>query len=508
MILSFTERYGRARRTRTRPPSAFPVAIFGTRPPKRRNFQRLKHGILYPLGNFSTPGQRRVGGTLVAHRQFDTYFGTPMKRLALLFPIFVLLSPHLFGQLFQARFVSSAYGWQRFDTLGVSSRHLFGHQSLQLSLGSRHFSFHSNMQGFNDFQGPLKNDPQFRLYDLYVKGSDVFELVDIVIGRQLVFAGVGNGTIDGARASLKLPRFLETQLTLTGYYGFLPPSRYKAEVIDDRNNNLMTGSQLVISAFDFLRASVSYVQKRMQPEAYNAIRRDTLFNPYTIEIKPSAQAEEYASADVNLEAHGLVSAFARYDYDLLIDRTSRIQFFTRVKPIERVGVTIEYLKREPRLSYNSIFWVFNYNTLREWEAGLEYEVTPSWQAFGRFGNISYGDESSNRITAGVNGRYVSFSATRNVGYDSEISAASINAAYPLWENTLTPTLLLNYAQYKLEKSASLRAALSVGAGAVLRPISTLVLDAQLQWIVNKIYKNDLRLFVRCSYLISQHLGIF
>jgi len=43
---------------------------------------------------------------------------------------------------------------------------------------------------------------------------------------------------------------------------------------------------------------------------------------------------------------------------------------------------------------------------------------------------------------------------------------------------------------------------------VFRPIPVLSLDAQGQWIQNKIYKNDIRLFVRASYLFSQQLGLF
>lgn len=435
----------------------------------------------------------------------NLHSGNTMKRIVLLLLTLLPLSI-VSAQLFQARLVSSAYGWQRFDTVGVSSNHLFGHQSLQLSLATQNVSLHSYMQGYNDFQGPLKNDPQFRLYNLYVKGSDILGLVDVSAGRQMVFAGVGNGTIDGGVASLK---FFDSSIKLTGYYGFLPPPRYKAEVIRDRSDNLMTGSQLVISAFDFLQASASYVRKRIQPESYNATRRDSLFNPYIVEIKPSASAEEYASGDVNIEYGGFVSAFARYDYDMLLEKTSRMQIFTRVKPLDDLGITAEYLRREPRLSYNSIFWVFAYNTLQEWELGTEYALTSSWQVFGRFGSLSYGDENSNRITVGINGRYISLSVTRNAGYGGEISAASMNAAYPLFDNTLTPTLLVNYAQYKLNESATkLDGALSVGAGAVFRPFPTLSLDAQTQWIQNKIYKNDVRIFVRASYFLSQQLNIY
>ena len=50
-------------------------------------------------------------------------------------------------------------------------------------------------------------------------------------------------------------------------------------------------------------------------------------------------------------------------------------------------------------------------------------------------------------------------------------------------------------------------ALSGAVGAVYRPVPVLSLDAQVQWIQNKIYNNDVRLFLRGSYYFGEHLKI-
>jgi hypothetical protein len=110
---------------------------------------------------------------------------------------------------------------------------------------------------------------------------------------------------------------------------------------------------------------------------------------------------------------------------------------------------------------------------------------------------------------GANGDHVSISLTRNTGYAGQLSAASANFGYPLYENKLMPTILVSYARYKLGEGATrLDNALSLALGAVYRPVPVLSFDTQAQWIQNKIYKNDLRLFLRVSYLFSQQLGIF
>ena len=115
-----------------------------------------------------------------------------------------LVSYNASAQFFQMRLVSSAYAWQLHDTVGHSSDHLFGYQTAQLSLSGEHVSFHTYFQGFNDFSGPTKNEGLVRFYDFYVKYSGPYDKVDLSLGRQYVFAGVGYGTIDGGMASVRL----------------------------------------------------------------------------------------------------------------------------------------------------------------------------------------------------------------------------------------------------------------------------------------------------------------
>jgi hypothetical protein len=437
-----------------------------------------------------------------------------MKKLIGLTALVVLLVSGAHAQRLQARFVTSAYAWERQDTIGKSSQHLYGYETIQLSLSGEQLSFHTYLQGFNDFAGPLSNDPTLRMYNFYFRWANIANMVDVSLGRQAVFAGVGNGTIDGGLASF---RFLDSRYKLTGYYGALPAERYEAKLIDSPDKNYMAGGQLSGSPADFAQFSVSYLQKNLKPETYLGIRRDSLFNPYTIEIKPTATAEEYVSGDLTLEYKDLASGYLRYDYDMLLQKNARFQFFTRIKLFQSLDVkflqplslTGEYLQREPRLLFNSIFSVFTYNTLKEYEIGAEYAVDADWQMFAKYGAVSYNDGDSHQMTLGVNGEHVSFSVTRDDGNGGELSAASLSVGYPFLENKLTPTLMLSYAHYKLsEFSSSLDDALSFSLGAVYRPMRVLSIDAQAQLIQNKIYSNDVRFFVRVSYLLSQQLGIF
>lgn len=427
-----------------------------------------------------------------------------MKKLLLALSIF--LCPQLvFSQLIQARFVSSAYGWQQQDTVGQATNHLFGYQTVQLSAAKDQFSLHTYWQGYNDFAGELKNKGQYRLYNLYLRATSLFDVADITLGRQPVFAGVGTGTIDGGLAAVKL---LDSRLKVAGYYGSLPPPLQKAEMIGNAKNNFMTGAQVVATPVDYAQLSLSYMKRAVQPDIYTATRRDSLFNPYLVEIRPSAREEKYLSGDFNVDYENLASLYGRYDYDLLLEKRSRIQLFTRIKPMEDVGLTAEYLQRDPRISFNSIFTAFTFNTLKEYQLGVEYSLTGEQMLFVRFGNLSYNDEDVRTITVGANTRHVGASVSTSTGYPGDLTSASLNAGYPIMDNTLTPTLLVSYARYKLNELAPLEGALSTGLGAVYRPMPELSLDAQFQWIQNKIYKSDTRLFVRVSYLFIERLDLF
>jgi hypothetical protein len=409
------------------------------------------------------------------------------------------------AQFFQLRLVSSAYAWQRQDTVGQSSHHLFGYQTAQLSLANENLSFHTYIQGFNDFSGPLKNKGTLRFYNLYVKYANFLDMVDVSFGRQMIFACVGNGTIDGGMLSA---RFFDSRLKLIGYYGVLPLANGQLKMVDDQAHNNMLGVQVVGSPVSFAKLSLSYMRKLIKPEAYWTNRAfDSMNAIHDVEIKPNAESEEYISADANVD-YNIVSAYARADVDLNLEILSRVQLFTRVKMMEPLALTGEYIHREPRLSYNSIFWVFTYNTISEYELGAEYAICKDWQVFGKYGAVSYGDVNSNRVTLGGNMKYASASFSWNTGYGGELAALSANAGYPLFGNKLTPTIMVGYASYKLSESASQSDAMSLGVGAVYRPFPMLSLDMQVQWLRNNVYNNDVRLFFGGSFSLSERLNIF
>ena len=192
------------------------------------------------------------------------------RSILIILAMFIFVFSETSAQFFQLRLVSSASAWQQQDTIGQSSNHVFGYQTAQLSLSGEHLSFHTYLQGFNDFAGPVKNEGTIRFYNFYLDYTNLFEMLDISLGRQAVFAGVGNGTIDGGVASVRL---LDARLKVLGYYGTLPSSGDKFEMIGDQKDNNLFGAQVIGMPADFARISLSYMQKNIKPETYSGSQK-------------------------------------------------------------------------------------------------------------------------------------------------------------------------------------------------------------------------------------------
>ncbi len=131
-----------------------------------------------------------------------------------------------------------------------------------------------------------------------------------------------------------------------------------------------------------------------------------------------------------------------------------------------------------------------------------------WGVVAQVGSASYGSEKTDRVSVGINGDIVSASFAKNISDRQDLDAVSLSASYPLMDRLVTPTLVVSYAHYKPDELSPLRDALGIAGGATVRPSPSLMVDAQLQWMNNRVYKSDTRLFVRFSYLFNDRLNVF
>jgi hypothetical protein len=411
-----------------------------------------------------------------------------------------LWGPAVQAQMFSGRLVTSFYSWEQFDTVGSSSTYMRGFQIAQLSYKSGNFSVHTYLQGAMNLSNSFGDLGRVRAYNLYARWANIGDVLDIDLGRLAIYAGVGNGTIDGALLRAKL---LQNKLRVIGYWGATVDPRFTG-VQRNWHDNRAFGVQIITTAVPGLRLGVSYMNRREEREAYATLRaRDTTFEAFPYYISNDSRAYELASGDAYYNYKRVFSVYGRYDYDIHFSKTGRAQGGARVNVTDALTLTGDYIYRSPRISYNSIFSAFVGNSVSELEGGVEYGFTPLIRAFARYARVSYSDAESNRWTVGVNNGYGSISYSGSDGYAGELQSVNLTGSYPVMENKLVPTLGFNFASYRLTPEDDRNNALSFLLGLIVRPTRSLWFDGQAQWLSNKIYSNDLRLQLKLTYWFAQ-----
>lgn len=429
--------------------------------------------------------------------------GRAAARIAIAALISFLVSSTAPAQLVNGRVISSVYSWEQFDTVAQSHKTTRGYISGILDVGQDNFSLHTHFQAASALQSQLSESPDYRLYYLYLQQKNIAGLADLSLGRMPYFAGVGLGTLDGAQATV---RFAQNAYKVTLYGGVNTPVDMTIKGYGSVNNNFVLGGQIVAAPVTDLRASVSYMNRRRERQSYWTLRPDPTTEALPLLIVPPPQEEEYAGVDVSYRFNQ-TRVYGRYDYDLNLKKTQRGQAEVWYTFSPRLLATANFLFRNPRIPYNSIFTVFDYKSITEYEAGADYFVTTAFRAFVRGAYVQYSGDNSFRYTVGIGNENLDLRYRGNTGYAGELSTISLQGAYPLLENRVVPNAGLTYTSYRLESNAGKESAVGAVLGTTLRFIQALSVDLQGQWVHNVVYKSDFRFFGKINYWFSERLNI-
>lgn len=427
-----------------------------------------------------------------------------MKKL-LVFILIIGSNAILQSQILNGRFSTSFYSFEKFDTIGASNLILRAFQTLQLDVTKDQYSFHSLLQGNTNISGDVYEASPIKFYNIYFKVRKIFNFADLSLGRHSVFAGVGNGLIDGATIRLA---FFQNKLILKTFGGADADYKLKPEFTKNLKDNYIIGFQLIGNPIEDLSIGVSYVDHHKERLSYIIPRPDSSGLVYYPEISYNSNMEQLASTDINFEYPSYFRIQARYDYDLNLEQSSRIQFGTKIYLLKNISIIGDYIQRTPRLYYNSIFQVFDSQNNEEIETGLEYVFNQKIRFFGKFANVQYSGDKTNRFTFGMNTNYGSLVYSGSNGYAGELSNVSAQLFYPMHNRKIIPMISVSRASYKLQKNGNRYESFVGVIGISTQLVKYLSLDAQINWISNRIYKDDLRLLLKANYFFSQRLNIF
>ncbi len=413
-----------------------------------------------------------------------------------------------FAQTLNLRLNNYFYTWKRLDNVpqqttdATYTTHLRGYQNLAFDLNFGKWTVSSFIQTDEDVIKKVGRGFSYRFYDAFIKGTNLFNALDLKLGRQYVSAGSGRGTIEGANFKLKLGQ--KKQLQISAYGGYLTPldydfKGYKYKLTD----NFLAGGQAMYYGVPDLSVGLSYSMKKRALDPYYTLRADELFNPKTVYIETESKSEHYGGLDLAYRLNKKHNFYAKAYYDINRMKFQRGEFNANIALNSRLKFTAGYLYREPRIAYNSIFWVFEQKRYHEVEGGLDYAADllgTNLNIYGRFGGVFYEDDHSFKIQLGASSQWYGLGITKYTGYAGESEGVYAYFNREMIKSLLTLTSSLNYSRYNLgnenvEKSEAFGGML----GLTYRPISRISFDAQGQFITNEIYKFDTRFLVGFNY---------
>lgn len=400
-----------------------------------------------------------------------------MKRKIVLF---LILSLAIFkiGQAVELKSNISTYfnSYQTQDLYTEEKTSYFrAYQSFQFDLnqiGTKNLSFHTYFRSTTDFNHKNSTDPSTKVYNAYIDWKNIKKILDLKLGRQFLYVGVGNGTMDGFRFDLK-PRY---KVQLTGYVGFQLPEDQWTKV-DSWNKSHIFGGELATTYLKDTRLAVSYVKKE----------RGTSPEQHLIGANATYQ-------------YWKLNFSSQFYYDLVYKKAQNFTLRGDGSGIlNGLYLSAEYQYRRPSLYSNSIFSVFKQDTYSILRFSGDYQLVKNCKLSSEYDLTLYQSGNSTRARFGIEYAYIALGVYLRRGYAGESNSVYGRIIYTFNRNFVV-SASADYDRYKLdEEQESKDDAFTLASRVEWEPVRNLRFALELQDVRNKIQSYDLRLQGNASY---------
>jgi hypothetical protein len=228
-----------------------------------------------------------------------------------------------------------------------------------------------------------------RLYYLYGEYVDLYDKVDIKMGRQFVNYAAGGGLIDGAEVNLKN----------VGPLGFAVMGGkqvlFNSESGESSSHNYMLGLSTYLTGYPKTDLELSWFRKWYQSD----VTRDVLggtFRQYLF-----GQFKVYGDARYDLASQAFTDAHAG------------VKYF----PLVNLVLTGEWLQSYPTFDYTSIYSVFGVDRFQQGLLRADYTLNDKVALYGGYSKEYYGDDATAELFhAGIKIRPLE-TLTADISYD-------------------------------------------------------------------------------------------
>jgi len=292
------------------------------------------------------------------------------------------------------------------------------------------------------------------------------------LGRQFLFAGVMNGTVDGFLVSATLTKHLE--LKLVG--GLDAPPLRKMELLKWDEGNVF-GGYLAYHFPGQTRVDLSYYQK--------ARNQQTVWQQLGMAVNGKLMPELYYQAhlDFNLLASSIQTLRGRLIYYH-----------------QKWSLSTEFNSQAPRIYEDSYFKVFELSAANQIRTGVTYQLKPVQLGLQYLLTMAEGGSNNQMLlTVGSNWGLVGLIFQNGFGGDNLGVYGEVQ--YPIIKN-LTLRLYSSYYNYQRHTIDISEDATAFSGGLQYRLGNSLQIRADLQESTNTYFKNDLRGLFRLNYFFN------
>lgn len=410
--------------------------------------------------------------------------------------IIIIFNSHSTAQTVSARFTTAAYTWEQQESENQTANHLRAYQLAQVSVGSLglpNLSFHTYLQLSNDFVEQAKDDPRLWIYNLYLDYKKLFNRVDLSLGRQRIYAGVGYGTVDGVQVKYGFRDYFQ----IKAYVGTLAPLRKSYQIEDINSDNLSYGFHLTTNKIKQLKIGLSYANLSRAPVRYKSSGIFT--SNFRLDNPESATQRQLLGLDMSSLVSNNIRFNGRLDYNLETAKVQRGEFGGRYF-VNNFEIGLDYIYRMPFIDFSSIFSIFALNPNQEVAMIASYRCNDH-RFYANFATVMFEGDDSQRIGAGWNWKFLNLGYNKRLGYGGESDGIYATINYFVLEK-LNLSLSSNLVSFKYDPVASERdQVLAEVLGINYSPGKRLTLQAEAQYLNNPRFSRDMRFFVRGSYAL-------
>lgn len=382
--------------------------------------------------------------------------------------LLLIFSLPLFPQInYSGSLRSSFYA---FETLTDTSeiQQLDFYQALQLRVTPRNYS-NLHVSTYLRVAKMGDEDWEERVYNLYADWKANNNRLNLRLGRQFMYQGVINGTLDGIQISGRPTQ----DLTLKFFGGLSAPPNRDFELLEwDEGNvlGLYGAYRLPYQA----KLDVSYYQRNRNDE--------TVWQLVGLGLSGKFRKDFYYQA--------------QFDHNLLTEEFQgmryRLNYF-----YQKWQLSAEYNSQKPRVLEDSYFTIFKLKAYNQFRGGVTYNLN-RYQLGAQYIFTAMEFDETNQIvlTAGIPWGVIGF--VFQDGFGGKNTGVYGELRYDILPR-LTARGYSSFYSYERQTTVLSQDAVAFSGGLDFRPYDPVLLQADIQQSINSVFEDDIRGLFRLSY---------